>query len=104
MNEYRNPRERQAQDEQEARIRKVIDQAVADSVSCSLAMHYGESPEVVEGWVDKVWDGLRDNLSDDLPDRAGLRVEDRLTAIMILLEDRIATDTDALLRALEDPS
>lgn len=49
-------------------------------------------PDVVERWTNRLWDGLRDNLLDDRPDEAGIRVDDRLAAIVLLLEQRMSDE------------
>lgn len=102
MNEYRTPRELQAQAEQAARIRAVLDQAVRDGTSCKVAIALDEPAEVVERWVDAIWNGLRDALSDNHPDRAGMRQEDRLLAIVLLLDERMNAGAEAVLRGLRD--
>lgn len=104
MNEYREPEEWQAQDEHEAGVRAVLDKAVHDGASLLVAMELDEPADVVEGWVDALWNGLRDNLSDDGEERAGLHMEDRLTAIAMLLHDRMDDEAAELLRAVEEPS
>lgn len=102
MPEYRTPEEAQAQQAREARVRAVLDQAVADGVSCLVAIALGEPAGVVELWIDRFWDGLRDNLSDQHPDRilgdgSSAPEEDRLTAISLLLADRIHAGAEQLL-------
>lgn len=101
--EYRTPEELQAQEQQHARVRAVLDRAVHDGASFKLAAMFGEPPEVAERWVNTLWDGLRDNLSDDRPDMAGLRQEDRLTAIALLLDERINAEVDSVLRSVGGP-
>jgi len=101
MTEYRTPDEDRAQKEHDARVKAVLDKAVHDGASCKVAMTLGEPPEVVERWVNTIWDGLRDALSDDRPDLAGsLRQEDRLTAITLLLDERMTAEHDAILAGL----
>ncbi len=94
MNEYRTPEEQQQQAEREARVRGVLDQAVHNGASLVAAMAYGGAPEVVERWCDALWDGLRDGLTDRPPAPGELASagEDRLTAIVLLLEDRIEAE------------
>lgn len=99
MTEYRTPDEQQATDEQDARIRAVLDKAVHDGASCVIAMDLGEDPEVVEHWVDAYWNGLRDGLSGDA-DHPGLRSEDALAAIDLLLEAHMRDEADKVLRAV----
>lgn len=103
MTEYRRPDEEQAQTEHDAQVRQVLERAVHDGASLLVAMDLGEPTDVVECWVNALWNGLRDNLSDDRPDRAGLKTEDRLLAIAILLQDRMQAEADAVLRAVRDP-
>jgi hypothetical protein len=103
MTKYRRPEEDQAQDEHEAELRAVLDQAVHDGASLVVSMTLGEPPEVVERWVNAFWNGLRDNLSDDRPARAGLKQEDRLGAIALLLKHRVQEEVDAVLGSVRDP-
>ncbi len=98
--EYRTPEEEQAQAEHDARVRAVLDKAVHDGASLKVAMILGESPEVVERWVCTLWDGLRDALSDDRPNLGSLRLEDRLTAIVLLLDDRVTAEAIDILAGL----
>ena len=103
MSDYRTPEEWQATHDDDTRIQAVLDQAVADGVSLMMAMHLDEPKEVVDHWVDALWDGLRDNLLDDRPeDGSGLRRDDRLRAIILLLHDRISRDARAGLEALNE--
>jgi hypothetical protein len=104
VNEYRTPAEQAAQAEHEERVRAVLDQAVRDGGSMFAAMALGEPKGVVEMWIDRLWDGLRDNLSDDLPpahpeltDRPD---EDRLYAIVLLLTDRMNAEAEVVLRSI----
>jgi hypothetical protein len=100
--EYRTPDEVQFTDDQEARIRAVLDQAVHDGASCKLAMMFGDEPDVVERWVDAVWNGLRDGLADD-QDHPTLRAEDRLAAIVLLLDQRMDAEVASVLRSVGGP-
>lgn len=102
MAKYRTPDEDRLQEEAEARIRDVLDQVVHNGASCKVAMILGEAPEVVERWVDALYDGLRASLSDDRPDQLGLRQEDRLAAIVLLLEERMTAEADAILRGMRE--
>lgn len=92
MPEYRSPAEWQAQQDHEARVRSVLDQAVADGASCLAAMELDEDT-AVDLWTNRLWDGLRDNLSDLHPDahpELSIRAdEDRLFAIVLLLSDQM---------------
>jgi hypothetical protein len=104
MAEYRRPEEEQAQDEHGAEVREVLERAVHDGASLIVAMDLDEPSDVVDGWVDALWNGLRDNLSDERPARAGLRTEDRLAAIVMLLQDRMQAEADTILRSVREPS
>lgn len=74
--EYRTPEEHQRQKEQLARVRPALAQAVTDMSFCKAAMALGEPQDVVELWVDRCWNSLRDALDG----------EDRLAAILLLLD------------------
>lgn len=89
--ELRTPEENRFVDEQDARVRAVLDKAVHDGASYKLALHLGEPVDVVEWWVDAFWDGLRDALCDDV-EHPTLRTEDRLTAIALLLDERMTAE------------
>lgn len=103
MSDYREPEEWQATYTEDARIEAVLDQAVRDGVSLRMAMRLREPAEVVERWVDALWDGLRGNLIDDRPDDGtGMYRDDRLRAIILLLTDRIDRDARAGLDALRE--
>jgi hypothetical protein len=78
MPEYRNPEEEQRSALRRARVQLSIDRAVTNSTSLLAAMMLGEHPDVVERWIDALWDGLRDELEP----------EDRLQAIILLIESR----------------
>lgn len=95
MPEYRTPEEDRAQAAEDARIRAVLEDAVLDGASCLAAMALDEPADVVERWVDAVWDQLR----------AALTPEDRLRAIVLLLDERARTAAVDLLcpvRAVDD--
>jgi hypothetical protein len=101
VSDYRKPGEQRASDRQDARIRKVLDQAVHDGASCKAAMMLGESPDVVEQWVNKIWNGLRDGLAGE-SEHPELRAEDTLAAIIGLLEERMSAEAQALIDPVED--
>jgi hypothetical protein len=104
MNDYRTPEQRQASAEQDARVRKVLDQAVRDGASCMVAIKLGEPREVVERWLNASWNGLRDGLRDDAITHLSLRLgEDRLLAIVMLLSDRMQAEADKLLHVEDGP-
>ena len=104
MTGYRSPDEDRATCARDTRIRAVLDQAHHDTVSLLAAITLGEPATVVEQWVDRLYDNLRDNLHD-LPCRRGrLEQEDRLRAIVLLLCDQAAADTDQLLHPGGNPT
>jgi hypothetical protein len=104
MNDYRTPEQRQAGAEQDARVRKVLDQAVRDGASCMVAIRLGEPRKVVERWNDASWNGLRDGLRDDATTHLSLRLgEDRLHAIVMLLGERMRAEADKLLNVEDGP-
>ncbi len=101
MTEYRTPEQEQATREQDARIQAVLDQAVRDGGSLMAAIDLGEPQDVIELWTARLWDGLRSALSDDRPPIAGLRQDDRLTAIVLLLTDRITEEAASIIRQIK---
>jgi hypothetical protein len=106
MPDYRTPEEERAQDEQAARIRRVLDQATRDGGSLFVAIHLGEPQDVIERWTNRVWDGLRRGLSDNHPQREDCPMlvpdEDRLAAIVLLLEPRAKTVADQVIAGMTD--
>lgn len=103
MPEYRTPEEDRAQDELNARIELILDQAVRDGASYMVAAELGEPENVVELWIDRIWNGLRDGLSDRHPQQAGMRLkpdEDRLAAIVFLLQERMTEESQRILTGL----
>lgn len=92
MPEYRTPEEEAQTAIKRDRIQGHLDKATLNAVSILTAMHFNESPEVVEMWVDRLWDGLREKLSD----------EDRLTAIVMLIESSARKHAQAALKGLAD--
>lgn len=97
MSEHRTPEET---DERDDRIKAVLDQAVKDGGSLMAAIDLGEPAEVVDLWIDRLYDGLRNNLLDDIDDETDerLRGDERLRAIVLLLTDRIAVESASILR------
>jgi hypothetical protein len=97
---YRTPEEDQHSAIHRARVQLVLDQAIKDGGSLLAAMDLGEPQEVVELWTDRLWGGLRDQLSDNRP---GTKVgklmsdEDRLAAIVILLEAAMEEERNRIL-------
>lgn len=106
MAEYRTPEEDRALEEQATRIGRVLAEAVTDGASVLVAMTLGEPQGVIELWVDRLYDGLRDGLVDGLPqieDCPLLRPqEDRLAAIVLLLDGRIRTAAERVLCGVDD--
>lgn len=95
--DYRTPDEEHATAEHDARVQAVLDQAVHDGVSLRMAVILGEPAQVVEQWIDRLWDGLREGLSEEPGDHPTLIQEDRLRAIVLLLQDRMEAGARALL-------
>lgn len=106
MSEYRTPEEDVAQEDQRARVRRVVDQAIRDASSLLVAMDLGEPQDVIEMWNNRTWNGLRDGLSDSHPQREDcpdlLPDEDRLAAIVMLLEPRAVRLAERVLRGMAD--
>lgn len=102
MPEYRRPEEEQIKHEHDAYVQKILDQALRDGTSLMVAMRLGEPAQVVEHWINTLWDGLRDNLTDDRPDRGGLKQEDRLKAIVLLLQPQVAEAAQAILQGMAE--
>jgi hypothetical protein len=104
VSEYRTPEEDQATAAQEVRVRLVLDRAVQDGASCIVAILLGEPADVVERWTNAIWDGLREGLSDANPHRGTLMIEDRLAAIVLLLEDRMNREAHKVIDSIRDAS
>jgi hypothetical protein len=104
MSEYRTPEEDQARAAQEVRVRLVLDQAIQNGVSCKVAMMLDEPADVVERWTNTIWNTLRDGLSDANPRRGTLIIEDRLAAIVLLLEDRMNREAHKVIDSVRDTS
>lgn len=98
MSDYRTPEEEQASAAHNARVQAALDQIVKDGISLTVAMQLGEPADVVEEWINRFWNGMRDNLSDDRPDIAGMCQEDRLAAIHLLLWPRISAGAEQVMR------
>jgi hypothetical protein len=105
VTDYRSPEEDALQSEQRARIEASLDRAVQHGASCIIAIELGEDPAVVETWIDNVWNTLRGELLDDQPDvhhaDLSIRVDDRLAAIIMLLEPRMNEQARQLLADIE---
>lgn len=103
--EYRTPEEVRQQNEHEQYVRRVLDQAVHNGASLFTAMRLDEDPAVVEQWIDRLWNNLRAGLVDERPrpQADGYRREDRLTAIVMLLTDRMNAESDQMLRIGQVP-
>jgi hypothetical protein len=104
VSEYRTPEEDQARAAQEVRVRLVLDQAIQNGVSCKVAMMLDEPADVVERWTNTIWNTLRDGLSDANPRRGTLMIEDRLAAIVLLLEDRMDREAHKVVDSVRDTS
>jgi hypothetical protein len=78
MGDYRTPAQEAEDAQHRARIQPILNQARDNGASLFAAMELGEPAEVVETWVDRLWDGLRDQLND----------EDRLLAIVMLIQSQ----------------
>lgn len=106
MPDYRTPEEDRAAIAQEARIRQVLDQAVTDGASLLVAMEMGEPQDVMELWTDRLWNGLRAGLVDGRPAPADcpnlLPEDDRIAAIVRLLEPTIQAKAKDILRGVAD--
>jgi predicted small integral membrane protein len=73
----RTPEELDATECERIYITGVLEEAIADFASYFAADAMGEGPEVCEMWVNRAWNGLRENLSD----------EQQLAAIVLLLTE-----------------
>lgn len=100
MSEYRTPDEDRASAELDDRIKAVLDQAVKDGGSLMAAIDLGEPAEVVEMWINRLYNGLR-VLEDDRETGNQLRGDERLRAIVLLLTDRIAVESASILRQIK---
>lgn len=90
VSQYRTPEEDADQAAAANRIAAVLDQARTNATSTMVAIHLGEPADVVEQWIDRTWNGLRDQLDG----------EDRLQAIMLLLEPESHREADRLLNGV----
>lgn len=102
MSEHRTPDETTQRDD---RIKAVLDQAVKDGGSLMAAVDLGESDEVIDMWVNRLYDGLRERLIDDVDDdqaaENNLRGDERLRAIVLLLTDRINAECASIIRQIK---
>jgi hypothetical protein len=96
VSEHRTPEET---DERDARIKAVLDQAVKDGGSLMAAIDLGEPVDVVNLWLDRLYDGLRKNLVDENDD--DICPDERLRAIVLLLTERIAAESTSILRQIK---
>lgn len=87
----RTPAEQEANADLDTYVAGVLDLAVADYASWLAADHLDEPPEVCERWIDTLWDNLRTRLGG----------EQRLRAILLLLESRAVVQADRLLAAVD---
>lgn len=86
----RTPEENRDNEADRRRVEAVIRQARTDLVSWQVAEQLDEPAEVCERWVNRIWDGLRDGLSP----------EDRVLAIVSLIEVSASEEADRLVRAV----
>jgi hypothetical protein len=103
---YYTPDEQGAVDIHRMRVRAVIAEARENATGIFMAMMLGEEHDVVSAWVDRLWNGLRDNLSDEVPEGhvdAGVRdYEDRLMAIVLLIEDAAYGDARRIIEEVRN--
>jgi vacuolar-type H+-ATPase subunit E/Vma4 len=92
MPEYRTPEEEAETAIRRARIQLAIDKAMQNAAAVLTAMTLEEPPQVVDLWVDKLWNDLRNRLSD----------EERLTAIVMLIQSAARDQAKAALKGLAD--
>ena len=100
MSEHRTPDETTQCDD---RIKAVLDQAVKDGGSLMAAVDLREDQRVIDMWIDRLYDGLRNSLIDDVDDDqadGNLRGDERLRAIVLLLTDRIYAESASILRQI----
>ncbi|MEV6633918.1 hypothetical protein AB0M54_24520 [Actinoplanes sp. NPDC051470] len=105
MSAYRTPDEDLAQAAHRARIRLILDRVIHDGAMCMVAIKLDESQATVDQWTDSVWNVLRDELIDDRPDEQygtgrSLRIDDRLAAIVMLLEEPMQAEARRTLAGL----
>lgn len=101
MSEHRTPEETDARDD---RIKAVLDQAVRDGGSLMAAVDLGEDQGVIDLWIDRLYDGLRNSLVDDVDDEhadGNLRGDERLRAIVLLLTERIGAEAASIVRQIK---
>lgn len=77
MSEYRTPREEAETAALDALINEVLDEATVNCAILLNAIDAQERAEIVELWIDTLYDELR----------AALDEEQRIRAIVLLLED-----------------
>jgi hypothetical protein len=94
MSTERTPEEKQADAAARDAVAKVLEQAHRNLTSWNVAEALDESPAVCEAWLDRLWDGLRDNLNG----------EQRLWAIVLLLEPRAIAECNQILAKVGEPS
>ena len=101
MSEHRTPDETTQRDD---RIKAVLDQAVRDGGSLMAAVDLGEDQRVINLWIDRLYDGLRNSLIDDVDDDqadGNLRGDERLRAIVLLLTERIGAEAASIVRQIK---
>jgi hypothetical protein len=94
MSTERTPEEIEANEAARTAVEAVLEQAHRDLTSWNVAEALDESPTVCEAWLDRLWNGLRDNLS----------AEQRLEAIVLLLEPRAIAEANQILDKVGEPS
>ena len=101
MSEHRTPDETTQRDD---RIKAVLEQAVKDGGSLMAAVDLGEDQRVIDLWIDRLYDGLRNSLIDDVDDDqadGNLRGDERLRAIVLLLTERIGAEAASIVRQIK---
>jgi hypothetical protein len=73
---YRSPEEYAEGDVEDAYIRDVLGQAMANCTSLLAAMQLREPPHVVDEWCDALYDDLRDSLTP----------EQRIRAVILMIQ------------------
>lgn len=90
MSDYLTPAETVHGDREDAYIVDVLAQAATNEASLITAMRLGEPADVVHSWVDRLYDQLR----------ARLTPEQRLRAVILLLQDEAEETADKLIAAV----
>ena len=106
---YRSPEEIKFSDERDAYVKGVLENAVRNSGFLLAAIEMNEPQEVIDKWTDKLWDELREQLTDhtewvNITINNGSKVvrvphEDRLTAIVLLITEQANQQAQRLIHA-----